>query len=92
MLRMNRGTTRTLATSLTALALLAGCIYSKETTTERQVPVAVAAATTPERVVTYPEGRYVLYGDGTKVPYYWVWTPSGVTAPMPPPPPPVPTR
>jgi hypothetical protein len=91
MIRMNRGTTRTLATSLTALALLAGCIYSKETTTERQVPVAVVAPT-PERVVTYPEGRYVLYGDGTKVPYYWVWMPTGVTAPMPPTPPPVPVR
>jgi len=41
MIPTNRATARTLATSLTALALLAGCIYSKETTTERQVPVAL---------------------------------------------------
>ena len=46
-----------------------------------------------DRTVTYPEGRYQLYGDGTRVPYYWVWVPSGATvAPAPPAPPPVPTR
>ena len=91
MVCMDRKTTRLLATSLSALALLAGCIYSKETTTERQVPVAVAAAPS-ERVVTYAEGRYVLYGDGKSVPYYWVWMPTGASAPMPPAPPPVPVR
>jgi hypothetical protein len=74
-----------------------GCVsYTKETT-ERQVPVStpvVAAAPVPaDRVVTYPEGRYQLYGDGTRVPYYWVWVPSGATVtPAPPVPPPVPTR
>jgi len=30
-------------------------------------------------------GQYTLYGDGTNTPYYWVWVPSGVTAPSPPP-------
>jgi hypothetical protein len=40
MIPTNRATARTLATSLTALVLL-GCIYPNETTTERQVPVAL---------------------------------------------------
>jgi len=91
MIRMHRGTTRLLATSLTALALLAGCVYSKETTTERQVPVAVVAAPS-QQVVTYSEGRYVLYGDGKRVPYYWVWMPTGAPGTLPPAPPPVPVR
>ena len=43
--------------------------------------------------LSFAGGRYQLYGDGTRVPYYWVWVPSGATvAPAPPAPPPVPTR
>jgi hypothetical protein len=38
------------------------------------------------RVVTYPEGRFQLYGDSTNG-YYWVWIPTGSTAPLPPAPP-----
>ena len=34
-------------------------------------------------VVQYPHGRYELRGDGTTVPYTWVWIPN----PPPPPPP-----
>src|SRR6266704_3310159 len=80
----------TAAAAFAGAALLgSGCIsYTKETT-ERSVPVPVAAATPAPSVVTYPEGRYQLYGDGTRVPYYWVWVPSGAgPAPAPPPPPP----
>ncbi len=98
MMDLSRKTIRTAALSFAGAALLgSGCVsYTKETT-ERQVPVStpvVAAAPVPaDRVVTYPEGRYQLYGDGTRVPYYWVWVPSGATvAPAPPAPPPVPTR
>jgi hypothetical protein len=40
MIPTNRATARTLATSLTAQAMLV-CIYSNETTTERQVPMAL---------------------------------------------------
>ena len=96
MMELSRKTIRTAALSFAGAALLgSGCVsYTKETT-ERQVPVStpvVAAAPVPaDRVVTYPEGRYQLYGDGTRVPYYWVWVPSGATV-TPPPPPPVPTR
>jgi len=95
MMGMSRKTLRTIATSFAGAALLGGCIsYTKETT-ERTVPVPVAAATPApsDRVVTYPEGRYQLYGDGTRVPYYWAWIPSGISAtPAPPAPPPLPVR
>jgi hypothetical protein len=95
MMGPSRKTLRTLVVSFAGAAVLGGgCVsYTKETT-EKAVPVPVAAAPAPsERVVTYPEGRYQLYGDGTRVPYYWVWIPNGGSAtPAPPAPPPVPTR
>ena len=96
MMGLSRKTIRTGAAAFAGAALLgSGCVsYTKETT-ERTVPVPVAAATPvpAARMVTYPEGRYQLYGDGTQLPYYWVWVPSGAsTAPAPPPPPPIPTR
>jgi hypothetical protein len=76
-----------------AIGLLGGCVYSKETVTEKAVPVVAGVSTPSGRVVTHPEGRYQLYGDGTTTPYYWVWIPSGMTSPAPPPPPPpVPSR
>ena len=36
-----------------------------------------------QREVIYPNGKYVLYGDGVNQPYEWVWIPA---APPPPPP------
>src|SRR5262249_52693768 len=45
--------------------------------------------TYPTRVVTYPEGRFQLYGsDATG--YYWVWIPTGASAPAVPTPPALP--
>jgi hypothetical protein len=38
-----------------------------------------------QREVVYPQGRYVLYGDGMSQPWQWVWVPA---SPVPPPPPP----
>jgi len=38
-----------------------------------------------QREVVFPNGKYVLYGDGVNQPWQWVWVPS---APPPPPPPP----
>jgi len=38
------------------------------------------------RVVTYPNGRYVLMGDGVTAPYYWVWQPAVMVGGPPPPP------
>ena len=37
-----------------------------------------------EREVVFPEGRYVLQGDGIDIPYRWVWIPNPPTAPPPP--------
>jgi hypothetical protein len=91
---MDRLTTRfgLLVGTGTLVALsLGGCIYSsteKERVVTTPAPPVVAQST--ERVVTYPEGRWQLYGDGTTAsPHYWVWVPAGST---PPPPPPIPRR
>ena len=92
---MSTVTTLTRIAATTAMALLGstmlgGCVYRTET----QVPAASPATTTTVvvtspagRVVTYPSGRYELYGDGMNTPYYWVWIPAGSTLPTPPPPP-----
>ena len=38
-----------------------------------------------QREVTYPNGKYVLYGDGVSHPYLWVWIPAAPPPPSPPP-------
>lgn len=79
--------------AFTAVAM-GGCIYSS-TEKERVVqtsapPTTVVTQAATDRVVTYPEGRWTLYGDGTTAsPNYWVWVPAGAA---PPPPPPLPRR
>ncbi len=42
------------------------------------------------REVVYPNGRYVLYGDGVRQPWQWVWMPSASPPPPPASSPPVP--
>jgi len=40
--------------------------------------------TSADRVVTYPDERWQLHGDGTpESPYYWVWVPAGKMPPSP---------
>ena len=39
-----------------------------------------------QREVVYSNGRYVLYGDGARQPWRWVWAPSALPPPPPPPP------
>jgi hypothetical protein len=51
-------------------------------------PRPTTVASRSNQVVTYPEGRWHLYGDGQSTQYYWVWIPSGMTPPNPPLPPP----
>jgi hypothetical protein len=82
--------TRLRATSLLLLsgAILGGCVYRERTTAPAASPptTVVVAPAASDRVVTYPEGRYELRGDGTTTaPYYWVWIPAGATPPNPPP-------
>lgn len=82
---------------VTTLALAAttmgGCIYSsteKERVVQTPSSPPVVAQVPADRVVTYPEGRWTLYGDGSSAsPHYWVWVPAGAA---PPPPPPLPRR
>ena len=38
------------------------------------------------REVVYPHGRYVLYGDGVRQPWQWVWVPAAPPASSAPPP------
>jgi hypothetical protein len=44
---------------------------------------ATSAPPLIHREVVYPHGRYVLYGDGVRTAYQWVWVPA---APPPAPP------
>src|SRR5215471_17682639 len=67
MRHINRLTVHLVVISLIALAM-SGCAT---TTTD---PYAV-------NTVTYPDGSYKMYGNGTTVPYYWVWVPNGTVQP-----------
>src|SRR6266513_501055 len=59
-------------------------------------PAPVSAAPAPayapsqappfQREVVYQDGRYLLFGDGVRHPWQWVWVPAA-TPPAPPPPP-----
>jgi len=59
-----------------------------------------AAPPAIQREVVYPHGRHVLYGDGVRTAYQWVWVPNppspppsgAIPLPPPGPPPPPPTR
>ena len=57
-------------------------------TTYRQAPIypPPSQASAVGREVVYPNGRYVLYGDGVRQPWQWVWVPSATPPPPPPPP------
>jgi len=66
---------------IVALALMAGLLGAWTTETG----VVTTASVPATQTVTYQGGQYRLYGSGTATsPFYWVWVPSGVTAPAPP--------
>jgi len=83
------------------VAVLGGCVYSREVEKITPGPVVMTPAATvpavptvmpppvvPTDRVVYPDGRWQLYGDGRGTPYYWVWIPTGASltsSPMPPP-------
>jgi hypothetical protein len=50
-------------------------------------PSGTAVVSNSDRMYTFREGRWQLFGDGGATPYYWVWIPSGTTPPAPPMPP-----
>jgi hypothetical protein len=75
------------ATLLLAI-VLTGCTTTRMASPTPEPAALPAAAITPDqRVVAYPHGRWLLYGDGTTAsPYAWVWVPIGATPPPPAPP------
>ena len=50
--------------------------YSAPAYTTMPRTVAQPAAAAVARQVVYPQGRYVLYGDGVTRAYQWVWVPN----------------
>jgi hypothetical protein len=82
------------------VAVLGGCVYSREVekttpspvvmTPAAPVPAVVTPPVIPTDRVVYPDGRWQLYGDGRGTPYYWVWIPTGSTLTSSPTPPPRP--
>jgi hypothetical protein len=87
------GMSRLGATMILLALLVSACATTREASSTPQpaaVPrSAVQSAASPamtlgpeQRVVAYPNGRWLLYGDGTvAAPYGWVWIPAGVTPP-----------
>jgi hypothetical protein len=78
---------------LAVLTIFSGCVYHEPTTVPSASPttIVIPSASTTHRVA-YPDGAYELRGGGTATnPYYWVWVPREVQAPMLPPPPPLPS-
>jgi hypothetical protein len=88
-MRKQRSITRAVALTLTVVAagtVLGGCVYRRETAPAAAPTTVIVAPAANERVVTYPEGRYELRGEGTpQSPYVWLWIPTGSTPPNPPP-------
>ena len=79
----------TLRTVTLLLAIvLTGCTTARVASPTPE-PAALPAATIApdQRVVAYPHGRWLLYGEGTTAsPYAWIWVPTGAAPPPPAPP------
>ena len=60
------------------LPALARPVYTPPPVVYAPPPAAYAPPPAPaiNREVVYPHGRYVLLGDGVRVPYQWVWVPN----------------
>ena len=51
-----------------------------------EAPAYMAPPAPPiQREVVYPNGKYVLYGDGVTQPWQWVWIPAAPAVSPPPP-------
>src|SRR5262245_1938052 len=57
-------------------------------------PVYYQQASSPavQREVSFPNGKYVLYGNGVNQPWQWIWVPAPAAPPPPPAAPPLYTR
>ena len=76
-----------IATILTGV-LVGGCTTARVASpTPEPAALPASTITSDQRVVAYPHGRWLLYGDGSAAsPYAWVWIPAGATPPPPAPP------
>jgi len=87
-LLLSKGMGRVGAVIALVATLASGCTVARATP-PTTAPAALPASviTSDQRVVAYPHGRWLLYGDGsTAAPYTWVWVPTGATPPPPAPP------
>jgi hypothetical protein len=90
-LQLGNGMGRFHTLTLVLAVLVGGCTaarVSSESPADSH-PAALPASTIApdQRVVAYPHGRWLLYGDGTVAsPYAWVWVPTRATPPPPAPP------
>jgi hypothetical protein len=58
--------------------------YAAPSPTYQPVPSYAPPQAAPvQREVVYSNGRYVLYGDGVRQPWQWVWVPSAPPPPVP---------
>ena len=83
---------RVSALTIVLAVLAGGCTAARVPSESAAVSHPAALPTSviapDQRVVAYPHGSWLLYGDGSDAsPYVWVWVPAG--APPPPPAPPV---
>ena len=46
-------------------------------------PSTTYQAPAVQREVVYPNGKYVLYGDGVNQPWQWAWVPAAPASPSP---------
>ena len=86
------------AAAILLALLVSACATTRETSSTPQPAAVARSAVQPaglpvvtigpeQRVVAYPNGRWLLYGDGSvAAPYTWVWIPVGATPPPPAPP------
>jgi hypothetical protein len=45
------------------------------------VTYAPSPAPSVQREVVFPNGRYLLFGDGVTQPWQWAWEPAGASSP-----------
>src|SRR5260370_8953692 len=73
--------------ALALVAMLASGCTVAGATAPAPAALPTSAITSDQRVVAYPHGRWLLYGDGSAAsPFPWVWIPTGATPPPPAPP------
>jgi hypothetical protein len=57
--------------------VVGGCAHAERTAAAASLPTSVVGPAPAQNVVSYPEGRYELRGDGASMPFHWLWIPAG---------------